>query len=232
MDLVGQVRAGEALAIARITRTSRPADRPDATDDAAKWVRVDPDVQLMLAFQAGDEAAFTALVRRNQGRVYSVIHRFCGSVPDAEDLTQEVFVRVFRTARRYRPSAKFSTWLYRIAVNVSLNALRSRRRQAAVSLDAGADGDDLAGGRFAQWAGPSPDEAADADELAVFIRRAVDDLGENQRMAIILSHYENMNYEQIAEVLDCTTMAVKSLLARGRARLRQLLQQQLRSKRT
>ena len=183
----------------------------------------------MLAFQAGSEEAFTTLVRRHQARVYGVIHRFCGPAADVEDLSQEVFVRVFRTARRYRPSAKFSTWLYRIAVNVSLNALRSRRRQATVSLDARIGETDRGGAQLAHPAAPSPDEAVGADELARLIRRAVDALGESQRMAVILSHYEKMNYEQIADVLDCSTMAVKSLLARGRARLRQLLARQLES---
>ena len=99
-----------------------------ALDGLAPSISSDPDVHLMMLFQDGDEEAFAQLVRRNQHKVFAVIYRFLGERTEAEDLTQEVFLRVYRTAGRYEPTAKFSTWLYRIATNISLNAIRNRGR--------------------------------------------------------------------------------------------------------
>ena len=178
----------------------------------------------MLAFQAGDQEAFRRLVKRSQSKVYAVIYRLVPNHAQVEDLTQEVFLRVFRTAARYRPMAKFSTWLYRIASNVALNALRSGRKMKLSSLELG-DADDEA-----SWRRDGPDTRAappatglDAEELEARILAAIAELPESQRIAITLNKFEHLSYQEIAKMLDCSTMAVKSLLSRARCNLRTAL---------
>src|ERR1035437_4776167 len=108
--------------------TSMPAgfSAHPGLDGLAPSIATDADVHLMMLFQDGNEDAYAQLIRRNQHKVFSVIYRFLGDRTESEDLTQEVFLRVYRTAGRYEPTAKFSTWLYRIATNISLNAIRNR----------------------------------------------------------------------------------------------------------
>jgi RNA polymerase sigma-70 factor (ECF subfamily) len=191
--------------------------------------RVDVDAQRMLAFREGDLGAFEQLVRENQAKVLSLVFRFVGNQAEAEDLAQEVFIRVFRTASRYVPRARFSTWLYRVAVNVALNALRARGKLPTVSLDVGRE---AAGDAFqrslADPAAGLPHEDLAGNELAARVREAVDALPENQRIAVILSRYEQLSYEQIGQVLGCSAMAVKSLLSRAREGLRDRLAQYVR----
>jgi RNA polymerase sigma-70 factor (ECF subfamily) len=179
----------------------------------------------MLAFQAGDESAFEKLVQRNQSNVHAVIYRFLGDQSDVEDLAQEVFLRVYRTADRYVPTAKFTTWLYRIAANLSLNAIRSRSKARVSQLEM-PDDDGPAGGFYREVEdthGESPSDDLDAAELHEQILAAIHSLPENQRIAIILNKFEQMRYDEIAEVLGVSMMAVKSLLSRARNNLRQSL---------
>jgi len=178
----------------------------------------------MLRFQQGDREAFAELVRRNTNKIHALIYRFLGEPSLVDDLTQEVFLRVYRTAANYRPTAKFSTWLYRITANLSFNVIRSRRKGQFRQIDSG-DGDDGDGvyrevpdGRL-----EAPHEAMDAAELRARIAWAVDALPESQKAAIILNKFEEMSYEEISSILGCSTMAVKSLLSRARANLRRLL---------
>lgn len=183
--------------------------------------RTDVDTDLMLAFQRGESAAFEQLVQRNQARVYSLLYRFLSGSSDCEDLAQEVFLRVFRGAGRYVPTARFNTWLYRITANVALNRIRSRGRGRPVRLEV--DRDDAEGGyprAIADTRQAVPDGAMRRRELAEQVAAALECLPESQRMAIVLNKYEGLCYEEIARVLDCTTMAVKSLLSRARANLR------------
>ena len=178
----------------------------------------------MLAFQAGDQEAFRRLVKRSQSKVYAVIYRLVPNHAQVEDLTQEVFLRVFRTAARYRPLAKFSTWLYRIASNVALNALRSGRKMKLSSLELG-DADDESSWRrdVPDTRSGAPATGLDAEELEACILAAIAELPENQRIAITLNKFEHLSYQEIAKVLDCSTMAVKSLLSRARCNLRTAL---------
>ncbi len=178
----------------------------------------------MLAFQDGREEAFAELVRRNQSKVYAMLFRLIPDHAQVEDLSQEVFLRVFRTARRYRPMAKFSTWLYRIAANVALNAIRSQRKMKFSPLELPDSEDE------SSWHRDVPDTRLkpphsdlDAEELQEKLAEAIASLPANQRLAIILNKYEHMSYEDISEVLDCSTMAVKSLLSRARCNLRDAL---------
>jgi RNA polymerase sigma-70 factor (ECF subfamily) len=178
----------------------------------------------MLRFQEGDETAFAELVDRNAAKVNTLIFRFLGDPGQVEDLTQEVFLRVYRTAGRYQPTAKFSTWLYRIAANLSFNVLRAKRRGQPMQLDMSysEDGEpyfrDIADEKMAP-----PQTHLDGAELREKVIEAINQLPENQKVAIILNKYEQKSYEDIASVLGCSTMAVKSLLSRARGNLRSVL---------
>ena len=180
----------------------------------------------MLRYQAGEDTAFDQLVHRNAEKVHGLIHRFLGDPNQVEDLTQEVFLRIFRTAERYQPAAKFSTWLYRIVANLCFNAMRARRRGYARQLDApnGEDAEAFFRG-LPDQRHPGPHHGMDADELRRVMGVAIDALPGNQKLAIILNKYEGMSYEDIAEVLQCSDMAVKSLLSRARRNLRQTLEE-------
>lgn len=187
----------------------------------------DPDIRLMLRVRdADDTAAFAELVERFQHRLVAVMHHLVGSAEEAEDLAQEVFLRVFRTRKKYTPKAKFSTWLFTIANNLALNALRDRQRRPVVPLEVRESGP--LGPRPAENLAPTRDEPPSHNlhqqELAEVIRRALDGLNERQRMAIVLNKFEDMNYADIAEVMGLSTKAVKSLLSRARSKLREALQ--------
>ena len=183
----------------------------------------DADAELMLSFQRGDEEAFAALVRSFQGRVVSLAYRYLGSAADAEDLAQEVFLRVYRAKESYERSAKFSTWIYRITANASLNFIRGRkaRRRVSGAMPAGSD-DDAAD--FEDESAEAPGEQMEKDELARVLRRIVDDLPERQRMAIVLNKYEGLSYEDVASAMDMSVMAVKSLLTRARVNIKEKLE--------
>mgnify|MGYP000067658832 CR=1 FL=1 len=188
----------------------------------------DKDVQLMLAFQSGQQEVFKEIVLRNQKRVYSIIYRLIGNHADSEDLTQEVFLRVFRTAKTYKPMAKFSTWLYRIATNVALNAIRARRKGKTVSLDMTDSGEDVRHPwQVGDKHGRSPESYIHQEELINKINKALEILPENQRISFILNKYEHLSYREIADILGCSTMAVKSLLTRARCNLQDALKRYL-----
>ncbi len=176
----------------------------------------------MLRFQKGERSAFDQLVERNVGKVHALIYRFLGGGEQVEDITQEVFLRIFRTAPRYQPTAKFSTWLYRIVANLSFNVLRDRRKGQLLQWDAPGDQED-AYRDVPDDEAPPPQKDLDSAELSQHIARAIDALPETQKIAIVLNKFEHKNYEEIAEVLGCSTMAVKSLLSRARGNLRQAL---------
>ena len=183
----------------------------------------------MLRFQGGQHEAFEDLVRRNTAKVHGLVYRFLGSPEHVEDLTQEVFLRIYRTARRYQPTAKFSTWLYRITANLAFNVLRSRRKRHTTQLEIGGEDTDSFYRDVPDDRHPAPHEGMDNDEMRERIAQAVNALPDNQKIAIILNKYEQKSYEDIADVLDCSTMAVKSLLSRARANLRQSLGRYVRS---
>jgi len=183
----------------------------------------DYDAQLMLAFQGGDERAFQELIERNHSRVIGLAYRFVGSRPEAEDLAQEVFLRIFRARRTYRPTAKFSTWMFRIAANVSLNALRDRaRRRDDISIGR-LSGEDQESFTVPDPGAPAPDHRMGRSELEQKVREAIGELPEKEQIAVVLNKYEGLSYADIARTLGCSTMAVKSLLARARENLKERL---------
>ena len=204
-----------AKAIAAVAGAFEHAGRRGAATDY--------DVALMLAFQRGDELAFQELVERNHARVIGLIYRFIGDATDAEDLGQEVFLRIYRARQAYKPTAKFSTWMFRITANVSLNALRSRAsRRDDVSIDQVADSSD--GPRaMPDPDSHTPDHSLHQEELHARVREAIGTLPEKQQIAVVLNKYEGMSYADIARTIGCSTMAVKSLLARARDNLKDRL---------
>ncbi len=187
----------------------------------------DPDIRLMLRVRDDDPVAFAELVELYQHRLVTVMHHLVSNKEEAEDLAQEVFLRVYRTRKKYRPRAKFSTWLFTIANNLALNALRSRQRKPSVPLDVRDSGplgprpaEQLVRDRQSQ-----PGERLQQQELAAIIQEALAELNERQRAAVVLNKFEDMNYAEIAEVMNLTTKAVKSLLSRARENLRATLKQ-------
>jgi RNA polymerase sigma-70 factor (ECF subfamily) len=193
---------------------------------SAQMALRDPDIRLMLRVRGDEPGAFEELVELYQHRLVAVLHHLVGSAEEAEDLAQEVFLRVHRSRHKYRPRAKFSTWLFTIANNLALNHLRARQRRPVVPLavhDSGPLGprpaEQLARDRAAQ-----PVQRLQQQELAALIQQAVQGLSERQRLAVVLNKFEDMNYAEIAAVMNLTTKAVKSLLSRARTNLRAALQ--------
>ena len=183
------------------------------------------DVALMQRVKAGDEDAFRELIERHQRAVISVIYRALGDAWESEDLAQRVFIQVFRSARRYQPTAKFTTWLYTITHNAIRNEYRRRGRHAAESVDAltqpGETGEP--GAQLADPQATDPGQLVIERELQEQIQAAVQLLPETQRTAVILCRFEGLPYEEIATVLNCSVSAVKSLLHRARETLKEKL---------
>lgn len=178
---------------------------------------LDQDVRRMLAFRAGDESAFNALFDRWSGPLLRYLERMLHDAAAAEELVQEVFLRVHRARERYRPEARFSTWLYRIATRLALNELRRpRRRELHQSLDAEGAAP-LAGdeGRT--------DEIVDARRRAAAVEESLAALPERQRAALWLAVVDGLSYAEVAGVLEVSESAVKSLVHRARSGLAERL---------
>jgi len=163
----------------------------------------------MAALAAGDKEALSELVRRHQSAVLSTAYRLLGRWDRAEDVAQEAFIRVYRSASTYRPSAAFSTWLYRIVVNLCRDELRRRRPTSEPP-------EDLSNGRDAE-----PSDVLEQTEQVHRIRRAVARLPERQRVCMILHRYAGLSHEQIAEATGWSISAIESCLVRGYAQLRE-----------
>lgn len=183
---------------------------PEATDRGADW---------MLAWQAGDESAFDRLVEAYSGRVFSLLTRFLGHSSAREDMVQEVFLRVIRARDRYEPTAKFTTWLYRIVFNLAVNETERSRHRNAWSLDEpSADGEGSMDAADEQ--APDPSAGLEQDDAVSAVRAAIAELPENQRMALVLAKYHDMPYAEIGSVLGSSEKAIKSLIHRARETLR------------
>jgi RNA polymerase sigma-70 factor, ECF subfamily len=186
----------------------------------------DPDVRLMLQVRGGSAPAFEELVLRYQNRLLTILEHLVGNREQAEDLAQETFLRVFRARERYEPGAKFSTWLFTIANNVASNALRSRsrRREVGVPESNGSESGVLQLDQMAKAAsGLQPTRNLDKVEQAEMVRHAVAALSERQRMALLLAKFEGMSYQDIADSMDLSVQAIKSLLSRARVNLKEIL---------
>lgn len=182
-----------------------------------RWLD-DPEVRLMLDAQSGDEDAFRQLVDRYRARIYGFFCRRLRDHQEAEDLTQDVLLRVFRARKSYQPRALFSTWVFHITQNVARNAVRFRQRHPCIHLPAAANVECLVGGLLSLADTPSaPMERA---ELVGLVRAAIADLGERQRTALELHQFHDQTYAEVAAQLDMTPKAAKSLLYRTRNLLR------------
>ncbi len=180
---------------------------------------MEPDAQLMLQVRAGDAQSFELLLVRHRNPVVRYLTRMTGNQAVAEELAQEVFLRVYRARDRYEPTAKFTTWLYRIATRLALNSIRDRKPERRVrSLD-DSSVDDAPKLEAVDGRATREQEMLSDAGLAV-IRRAVAELPEKQRAAVLMHKYEELDYQQIAGALDCSVSAVKSLLFRAYERLR------------
>ena len=185
----------------------------------------DPDVRLMYRVRDDEAGAFAELVERYQHRLVAVMHHLVGNLAEAEDLAQEVFLRVYRARKKYLARSKFSTWLFTIANNLALNSLRARQRKPVVPLrttDSGPLGPRPAE-QLVRDPGSGPMQRIQREELAELIQQALAGLNERQRVAVVLNKFEDMNYIEIAEVMGLTTKGVKSLLSRARMNLRAAL---------
>jgi RNA polymerase sigma-70 factor (ECF subfamily) len=198
---------------------------PAIGETSAQLALRDPDTRLMLAVRDDEAGAFEELVERYQHRLVGVMHHLVGNGAEAEDLAQEVFLRVYRARKKYRARCKFSTWLFTIANNLALNSLRAQKRKPVVPLNT-RDSGPLGPRPMERLLGDSggqPARRIQQQELTDIIRQALDGLNERQRLAVVLNKFEDMNYTEIAEVMGLTSKAVKSLLCRARTNLRAAL---------
>jgi len=181
----------------------------------------------MLQVCDDNAGAFEELMHRYQNRVVSLMTHLVGHRDMAEDLAQDIFLRVYRARKRYVPGSKFSTWLYTIAHNVASNALRGLARRKEINLINGKSGE-LRGNPLDAVAlaasGLMPTRQLDKSELREVVKLAVSTLNDRQRMAVLLNKFEHLSYDEIAEVMQLGPTAVKSLLSRARANLREILQ--------
>jgi RNA polymerase sigma-70 factor, ECF subfamily len=190
----------------------------------------DTDAALMLRVKQGETAAFGELVEKYKQPVMNLVYRMLRDATEAEDVAQNVFVQVYKSAGRYQVTAKFSTWLFTIARNLCLNELRRRSRHPAESLDAPMPGqEEPAAQQFADAKAVSPPETLLQGELEQKIEQALGGLPENQRVALLLCRQDELSYAEIARVLGCSLSATKSLIHRGRETLKQKLKPYLRS---
>src|SRR5689334_527540 len=193
-------------------------------------VNLDPDAALMLRVREGDRVAFESLVEKYKQPVTNLVARTIADPTEAEDIAQNVFVQVHKSAHRYEVSAKFSTWLFTIARNLSLNEIRRRTRHPADSMDVTQpDQGEQPWQQFEDKKSASPPDNLLRGELEEKIDEALAELPENQRTAILLCRQDELSYEEIAKVLQCSLSATKSLIHRGRETLKQKLKPYLRT---
>ncbi len=179
--------------------------------------RMDDDAALMMAVKSGDPGAFETLVTKYQPLIMNLCYRYIGNQEDAEEVAQDVFIRVLRYSGSYEPKAKLSTYLYRIAVNLSINRIRDNKWKRFVSWDSATQDKPPFHG------GEQPDELAEQREKREAIRRVIDSLPENQKTAVILKRFQELSYEEIAGIMRISVSAVESLLFRAKQTLKKKL---------
>ncbi len=177
----------------------------------------------MLRVKDGDEAAFGKLVAAYQDRLINIFVNLVGNEELAQDLTQELFLRIYRARHGYEPNAKFSTWVYRIATNLASNSRRTKGRRKEVQLKAsesGPMGTRPAERLLADKSALMPTRQFDKRELQQLVREALETLNDRQKMAVLLHKFEDLSYTDIGEAMEMSPQAVKSLLSRARENLR------------
>ena len=202
--------------------TPEPIPEADAGTDANAQ-----DLRWMAQVKTGDTEALRALVECHQHRVIGTVAKMLGDETDAEDIAQQVFIRVWKSAVRYEPTAKFTTWLFKITRNLVFNEIRRRKRHPTQSLDRPFDDDDDRPMQMPDTAAKAPDATLLDEEMQAAIQKSIDELPETQRMAVILRRYDDISYEEIGEILELSVPAVKSVLFRARTELREKLRKYL-----
>lgn len=185
------------------------------------------DLQLVEACQKGDQMAFEQLVLKHQKRVFNIVYRFLGDYEEAKDLTQEVFIRVYKAIKGFRKEAQFSTWVYYITCNTCRNKLRQwKTRPMVESLDKPLETDENEINiTIPDTTIKQPDEALEQKEIQTKVQQAIQTLSEDHKTVIILRDIQNLSYEEIAQVLNCSLGTVKSRLARARLALKDKLKE-------
>ena len=186
----------------------------------------DSDVSLMLEFQKGDISSFEKLLQKHKESIVNIIYQFIGERDEAEDLAVEVFLRVYRAAKKYQAKAKFTTWLYKITTNLCLNEIRKKAKLQTISLSrpisAGEEKEEELIEKIAD-AAPSPQQILEKKERNALIRKAIDSLPAKQRMATILQIYEGLSYKEISRILGCSVKSVERRLYWARTNLKERL---------
>jgi RNA polymerase sigma-70 factor (ECF subfamily) len=196
---------------------------PEVFEGSDAMAETTSDVELMLKVKRGDREAFGLLVQRYRKPLINFIYRFTTNPGESEDLAQEVFVRAYQAAPKYEPKAAFSTWLYRIATNITLNYLRDHKPQMSWSLDTDLEGEEGAPRLQLRDRSILADERLVEREKGLQIRRALASLPENQRLAVVLTKYQELSLKDAGEILNCSETAVKSLIFRAYTTLRETL---------
>ena len=182
------------------------------------------DEELMMKCRNGDMSAFELLVMRYKDLMTNFIYRSISDYHRAEDLAQETFLRVFKSANRYEPKCQFKNWIYLIATNLCRNEIRNRKRRNTAYLDdLVSEDEDVNYSALMQDVSQLPDELYEKKEQQLMIRQTINSLPESQRVALVLVTYQNLRYDEIAEVLECSVSAVKSLIHRARQNMKKLL---------
>ena len=170
---------------------------------------------LLQKIARGDGTAFRAIVIRHQNQVFNLAYRILGDSQRSEDIAQEVFLKVWQTATTFQQKSKFTTWLYRITVNLCLNEIKSRQRWSWLRFLHAFKTDEIATEHLIDRS-PTAEELVIAQELNQRITKALQALPENQRIALILRRYDGLSYQEISGVLDCSVSAVEALLVRAK----------------
>jgi RNA polymerase sigma-70 factor (ECF subfamily) len=198
-----------------------PVPSSSVTPDTGDAACDEENVRLMLRVKEGDMKAFERLVELHQHAMIGTAARMLGNLDDAHDVAQQVFLRVWKSAPRYEPSAKFTTWLFTIMRNLVFNEMRRKGRRREVPMEM--ETEEEAPRQFVDAVTPAPDDHTQREELERALDQAIAALPEKQRLAVVLRRQEEMPYEDICGILKMSLPAVKSLLFRARTELRKHL---------
>lgn len=174
----------------------------------------------------GDNSAFEALMEKHMGIIYNIALRMTANQDDAEDMTQEIMIKIFRSLGSFKGNSKFSTWIYRVAVNTCLDELKKKKNRKHLSLDAEISGDDGENQIEIKDDSPSPEKLAEQNELRDMVAAAVKLLSDEHRAVIVLRDIRGMSYSEIAGILGCSDGTVKSRISRARAQLKMILEKE------
>ena len=184
-----------------------------------------PDEELIEDVKNGSMDSFKELYDRYKTKIYNFIYRLVEDKQSAEDCTQDVFIHLYKMAARYAPTAKFSSWLYKMAKNLALDMIRKRKIRTAVSLDApvNADDDSASLGELLASQGLDPEKAAESNELIKLVRKGISKLNDMDKQIILLCDMERLSHKEVGEILDYSTETVTVKLYRARQQLAKIL---------